>query len=95
VQFEDYTTCDSALKRCAVHIIDQVLDQQLIRPEELEQAELEVAEDEVTFLNTLKGLQAARKNKCQFAVEDNITVICKKVENELHKLKKKKNNALI
>jgi hypothetical protein len=33
VQFEDYTTCNSSLKVCAIQSVDQVLDQQLTRPE--------------------------------------------------------------
>jgi hypothetical protein len=82
VQFEDYTTCDNAFEVAAVHIINQVLDQPLIRSEEeLEEAEQELAaEDEVTFLDTLKGLEAARKNTCQLAIEDNTTVICKTIQ---------------
>jgi hypothetical protein len=34
VQFEDYKTCDSVLEVWGIHIVDQVLDQLLTRPEE-------------------------------------------------------------
>lgn len=59
MQFEEYTTCDSALKAHVVQIVGQVLDQQLARPKE--EPEEEVAEDKITFLAALKGLEAARK----------------------------------
>jgi hypothetical protein len=55
VQCEDYTTCDSALEVCGIQSVDPVLDQHLTRPEE------EVAEHKATFLDALKGLEAARK----------------------------------
>jgi hypothetical protein len=38
-----------------------VLDQQFTRPEELEKAEHEVEEDEVTFLDTLRRLRSSQK----------------------------------
>jgi hypothetical protein len=42
-----------------------VLDQQLTGPEEeLEQKEEEVAEDNVTFLDALKGLEVVRTYMC-------------------------------
>jgi hypothetical protein len=45
-----------------------VLDQPLTRPEE----EVEVAEHKATFLDALKGLQAAGKCMCQFDTENDI-----------------------
>lgn len=58
VQFEDYTTHNSALKVCGVHILKPVFDQQVSRTEE----EPEDEEDKATLLDTLKGLEAARKH---------------------------------
>jgi hypothetical protein len=49
VQFELYKTCDSTLEVCGTQSVDQVLDQQLTRPEEEE----EVAEHKATFLDVL------------------------------------------
>jgi len=64
-----------------------VLDQQLTRPEEeLEQEEEGVAEDNVTFLDALKGLEVVRMYICQFDSEDSI-VLCSKLENEVHRWK--------
>jgi hypothetical protein len=59
-----------------------VLDQHLTRPEE-EPEEEEVVEHKTTFLDTLKGLEAARKYLRQFDM-NNITIMCNKVENELY-----------
>jgi len=42
-------------------VLNQVLDQQLTRPEEEVKYEEEIVEDTVTFLYGLKGLQLARK----------------------------------
>jgi hypothetical protein len=56
-QFEDYTTCDSALKVCGIQSVDQVLDQHLTRPKREE----EVAEHTAAFSDALKGLEAVRK----------------------------------
>jgi hypothetical protein len=53
-QFQDYTTC---VEVCGIQSVDQVLDQHLTRPE----VEEEVAEYKATFLDALKGLQAARQ----------------------------------
>jgi hypothetical protein len=47
--------CDSALEVCEVQSVDQVLDQQLTRPEE--QPEQEVAEDKLTFSDALKAVR--------------------------------------
>jgi len=55
VQFECYK---SFVHVCGVHTIKQVLDQQLIRPEE------DMAAEELTFLDALKGLVVARKYIC-------------------------------
>jgi hypothetical protein len=55
LQIEDYTTCDSALEVCGFHTFNQMLDQHLTRPEEEE----EVSEHNMTFLDVLKGLEAA------------------------------------
>jgi hypothetical protein len=38
-------------------------------------------------LDALKGLEAARKCMCQFDTENNIIVMCNKVENALYKLR--------
>jgi hypothetical protein len=59
VQFEDYTTCDSALEVCDVQSVDQMLDQHLTRPEEEPEEEEEVGDLKSTFLGTLKGLETA------------------------------------
>jgi hypothetical protein len=48
-------------------------------PEEEE----EVAEHKATFLDALKGLEAARKYICQFDTEKYNIVMWNKVENEL------------
>jgi hypothetical protein len=95
LQSEDYTTSDSAPEVCEVQSVDQVLDQQLTRPEE--EMEEEVAEDKTTFLDALKGLETARKYMCQFDTKDNITVMCNKVENELYRprTQEKRNNQLL
>jgi hypothetical protein len=55
----------------------------LTRPEE-------VAEHKATFLDVLKGLEAVRKYMCQFVTDNNNTIMCKKVENDLCGLKLKK-----
>jgi len=55
-----------------------VLDQQFTRPEELQKAEHEVAEDEVTLLGTLRRLRSSQKEKCQFATVDSSSVISNK-----------------
>jgi hypothetical protein len=86
VQSEDCSTCASALKVCGVQSDDQVLEQHLIKPEEPEE-ESEVAEHKATFLDTLKGLEAARKYVCQFDTTNNSTVMCNKVENELSRIR--------
>jgi hypothetical protein len=56
-------------------------------PEEPEEDE-ELAEDKATFLDTLKGIEAAKKHTCQFHVEDNITVMCNKMEQTENSRKK-------
>jgi len=61
MQLKDYITCDNALKVCGVLSVNQVLDQQLTRPEEEVKYEEEMVEDTITFLYALKGLQLARK----------------------------------
>jgi hypothetical protein len=47
----------------------------------------EVAEHKATFLDTLKGLEAARMYICQFDTKNNSTVMCNKVEYELYRLR--------
>jgi hypothetical protein len=59
VHFEKHMICDSVLKICGVQSIQQVLNQQLTRPEE--ELEEEIVEDKTTFLDALKGLEAVRK----------------------------------
>jgi hypothetical protein len=83
-----YPTCDSALEVCGVWSVDHLLDQYFTRPEE------EVVERKGTFLDTPKGLEAARKYICQFDTKNNIIVMCNIVENELYKLKEKRNKRL-
>lgn len=96
VQTESQTTCDSAVQVFGVHTVDQVLDQQLTGPEEeLEQKEEEVAEDNVTFLDALKGLEVVRTYMCQFDIEDSIIVLCNKLENEVCRWRAKKQVPLI
>jgi hypothetical protein len=56
----------------------------LTRPEERQ--EEEVAEDKTRFFNSMKGPEAARKYMCQFVTKDNITVMCNRFENKLHRL---------
>jgi hypothetical protein len=51
----------------------------LTRPEEEE----EVAEHKATFLDALKGLEAAGRCMCQFHTENSIVVMSNRVENEL------------
>jgi len=58
VQLEGYTTHNSALKVCGVHILKPVIDRQLSRTEE----EPEEEEDKATLLDTLKELEAASKH---------------------------------
>jgi hypothetical protein len=53
-----------------------MLDQHLSRPEQ----EKEVAEHKATFLNALKGLEAARKYICQSDTKNIIIVMCNTVE---------------
>jgi hypothetical protein len=69
VQFEDYTTCDSALKVCRIQSVDQVLDQHLTRPEEEEDAE-----HKATFLDELKEWDAVGRYMRQSDTESNIIV---------------------
>jgi hypothetical protein len=57
VQFEDYKTCDSTLEVSGTQSVDQVLAQQLTRPEE----EDEVAEHKATFLDALKRTGSSQK----------------------------------
>jgi hypothetical protein len=56
----------------------------LTRPEEEKE---EVAEYKATFLDALKGLEAARKCIHQFDTENDVPVMCIKVENELYGLR--------
>jgi hypothetical protein len=82
------------LRFCGIQSVDQVLDHHLTRPEEEE----EVSEHKATFLDALKGLEAARKCMCQFATENSIIIMCIEVESELYRLRgreKKKHKAVI
>jgi hypothetical protein len=73
VQFEDYT-CDSSPEVCEIQSIRPKLDK--ARREE------EAAEYKATFLDALKGLEAASKYMCQFDTGNNITVMHNEDENE-------------
>jgi hypothetical protein len=87
MQFVDYPTCDSALEICGVWSVDQLLDQQLTRPEEESEEKEEVAERKATtFLDALKGQGATRQYMCPFDIKNSITVMCRGVENELYRL---------
>jgi hypothetical protein len=58
---------------CVVHAVDQVLDQQLTRPEDdMEEEKDDVTEDKAMFLDSLEGLEGARKFMCQFGIEDQV-----------------------
>jgi hypothetical protein len=72
---------DSALEVCVV----QVLDKQLIRPEEDPKEEL--GHDKTSFLNALKILETTRKCMCQHDSKDSIIVMCCRFENELYRLR--------
>jgi hypothetical protein len=96
VQSEDHPTCDSALEVCGVKSVNQVLHKHLPRREEEPEEEEDVAEHKATFLDALKGLEAAREYKCQFYTEKNIIVMCNEVENGLYRMsaqEKKKQKA--
>jgi hypothetical protein len=64
----------------------EVLDQHLTKPEGKTNEE-EVAEHKATFLDALKGLEAATKYICQFDTKNSINVMCNKVDNELYRLR--------
>jgi hypothetical protein len=53
-----------------------MLDEHFTRPEEEPEEEEEVAEHKATFLDSLKGLEAARNNIHQFYTKNNIIVMC-------------------
>jgi hypothetical protein len=80
---EDHPTCDVALKNCGVQSIYQVLAKDLTRLEEKE----EVAEHKATFMDPLKGMEAARKYILQFDTKNSIVVTCNEVENKLYRLR--------
>jgi hypothetical protein len=68
--------------------VDKVSDRQVNRTEEEpEEEEDEVAEDKVTFLDTLKGLEVVRKYMQESDTDGGITVMCSKDENELCRLR--------
>jgi hypothetical protein len=69
MQFEDHTTCSSALEVCGIQSVDQTLDQHLTRAEETE----EVVEHKAAFSGALKGLEAARKYMHQFDTKTRLT----------------------
>jgi hypothetical protein len=54
VQFDNYTTCDSALEDCGIDSVDYMLDIHLTRQEK-EPVEEEVVEHKTIFLDVLKG----------------------------------------
>jgi hypothetical protein len=58
----------------------------LARPDESEYEE-EVTELESTFLGAPKVLEAARKCAFQFDTENNIIVMCNRVESRLYRLR--------
>lgn len=78
MQFEGYKTFGHV---CGVHTVKQGLDQQLSTPEE------DVASDELTFLDELKGFVVARKYMFQFDTKESIIIICNQVKNELYSLR--------
>jgi hypothetical protein len=53
----------------------------------LSRSEEEIAEHKATFLDAPKGLEAARKDICQFDTKHSIIVMCNKVENALYRLR--------
>jgi hypothetical protein len=63
--------------RFVVFSVNQVLDQYSTKAKEEE----EVAENKATFLDALKGLEAARKCMCQFDTDKSIPVICMNIKN--------------
>jgi hypothetical protein len=80
VHSEDCPKCDCALKACGVWNVNQVLDQHSARPEEEPEKEEEVTEHKATFLDALKGLEAAKKHIYQFDTENTIILMCKKLK---------------
>lgn len=68
---------DSALSVNGAKAVDQVLDEQLTKSED-EQKE-EVSWDKLTFLDTLKEPELARKHIVSFDTENSVFVICRKV----------------
>jgi hypothetical protein len=70
VQSKDYTICDSAPGVCRIHNVDQVLDQQLTRPEEPEDDDDRISEHKAMFQDALKGMEAARKYMYQCDTEN-------------------------
>jgi hypothetical protein len=69
VQSKDYTTCDSAPEVCVIQNVDQVLDRELIRPEEEPEDDDKISEHKAMFLDALKGMEAARKYMYQCDTE--------------------------
>jgi hypothetical protein len=57
-----------------------MLDQHLTRAEGEPEEDEEVAEYKATFIDALKGLEAARKYIRQFYTKNIITVMCNKVK---------------
>jgi hypothetical protein len=64
-----------------------VLDQHLTRPEEEPEEEKEVVQPKVTFLDALKGLEAARKYIHRFDTKRSIILMCSVTEDELYRLR--------
>jgi hypothetical protein len=87
VHSEGYPTCDSALEVSGVWIVNQVLDQHFTRPQEEPEEEHKVAEHKATILHALKEQEAARKCLCHFDTESSFISMCRKVENELYRLR--------
>lgn len=79
VQFKDYITYDSPLNDCEVQTVKQVLDKQMIKPDNEQEEEEAVARDTTVFLCPLKGLKAARQDIHKFNTQDNITAMCNEV----------------
>jgi hypothetical protein len=59
----------------------------LTRPEEDPKEEQEAAEYKTTFLETMKELEGAGKYICHFDTKNNITTMCRKLENKLYGLR--------
>jgi hypothetical protein len=73
VQVEGYITCDNVLKVCGIQTVNHMLDHNLTRPEEKRKEK--VSEHKATFLDALKGLEAAKKHTCHFYAEQYYCIV--------------------